>query len=196
MRNSTRSLIQEQRKEYVYSLFWRGWFIPSISRKAWDARKPLKSLEYKPGLLREDHSMSQRLPTPGHGNTSQGNPHSVQPLARSQLCVMPKIFEGNYLLDEILLYINNSLTWQSLNACTTKERDCPDPSKQMWEMPINSCHSTCTWYLGNNACWQSLPKAHWFRRMEEDTDLEQSMDVERAEKWLLGGLLPLDQISS
>ena len=32
--------------------------------------------------------------------------------------------------------------------------------------------------------------------MEEDTDLEQSMNVERAEKWLLGGLLPLDQISS
>ena len=28
---------------------------------------------------------------------------SVQPLAKSQLCVMPKIFEGNYLLDAILL---------------------------------------------------------------------------------------------
>ena len=36
---------------------------------------------------------------------------SVQPLAaKSQLCVMPKVFEGNYLLDAILLYINNSLT--------------------------------------------------------------------------------------
>ena len=39
-------------------------------QRAWDACKPPKSLEHKPGLLREDHGMSQRLLTPGHGNTA------------------------------------------------------------------------------------------------------------------------------
>ena len=39
-------------------------------RKALYAYKPLESLEHESGLMRKDHGMSQRLLTPGRGNTT------------------------------------------------------------------------------------------------------------------------------
>ena len=55
-------------------------------QKAFDACKPLKSLEHESGLPREWHK-SQRLLTPGHGNVTWWETISVQLLAKSQLYV-------------------------------------------------------------------------------------------------------------
>lgn len=55
-------------------------------------------------------------------------------LSLSPLYVMPKIFEGNYLLDAILLSTNNPLIWKTLRACTKGAAQKP---ASRWEVSIN-----------------------------------------------------------
>lgn len=60
---------------------------------------------------------------------------SDQLFAKSQLSIMPKIFEGNYLPDAILLQINHSLIWQTLSAHTKKTVQIPANRR---EVPLDS----------------------------------------------------------